>query len=504
MRVTSPISVGQDLKDKTVAGILWNAAARIGQQAMQFALSVILARLLLPEDFGAVGMIMVIITFLSMFAEAGFASALVQRTQLSELHADSVFWLSVALGLVLSALLFAGGPLVAAFYDEPILSTMTRGLSPVFALSTVGVVPSALMQRRLQFHLLARVGLVATVISGVTGVALAILRAGVWSLVVMYLANILVTTVLNLVFSDWQPRRRFSTAALKELWGFTGNVLGFNFVNYWARNADNILIGKFLGAAALGYYSRAYGLMLVPITQIISVVSNVMFAALSAIQEDITRVRSIFLRAIGLISLLVFPMMTGLLIVAESFVLALFGEKWVSMIPTLRILALVGAIQSLSNPTGWLYLSQGRADWYFRWGAVRAAVLVSAIAMGLVLGSIETVAVCYAIANLLLLFPDIAISGKLVGIGLKDVLRTIAGSLVDSGLMALAVFGMGWLLPEALAAWLKLGLLSATGLIVYGALTIGLRREAWLELSALLRERLGKVFPSTAAHGAVE
>lgn len=500
----SPPDARHDLKDKTVTGVLWNTVARVGQQVMQFGLSVILARLLLPDDFGAVGMVMVIVTFVGMVVDAGFGPALVQRAHISESHIDSVFWFNVVTGMALCGLFFAGAPLVAVFYREPILAPMTRGLSAVFVFSSAGLVPAALMQRRLQFHLLARISLIATFVSGVTGVVLAFLGAGVWSLVVMYLASFFVSTVLNLLLSGWRPSREFSMAALRELWGFTGNVLGFNFVNYWARNADNILVGRFLGAAALGFYSRAYGLMLMPITQVIGVISNVMFAALSTIQEDRVRVKSIFLRAMGLISLLVFPMMTGLLVVAEPFVLVLFGENWTGMIPTVRILALVGAIQSLSNPTGWLYLSQGRTDWYFRWGAVRAAALVSAIVVGIALGTIEAVAGCYAVANLFLLYLDIAIPGKLVGMTFRDLLGSITGPLAGAVVMGLSVYGLGLLLPGSFPQWQQLALLCLAGVLIYGTFAVGLRLRPWLEVVALLREWLGRRSQSSVLPRSVE
>ena len=481
-----------NLKDQVLAGIMWNTVARIGQQSVQFAISVILARLLLPDDFGTIGMILVFTSFVGMFADAGFGSAVVQRSHITDLHLQSVFWFNVASGLFLSAVMFASAPFLAGFYQVPELLSLTRGLSPVFVLISVGLIPAALMQRRLQFHLIARISLIATVASGVIGVAMAVLGAGIWSLGAQYLVSYSVATLLNLAFSGWRPRRTFSWAALKELWGFTSNLLGFNFVNYWARNADNVLIGRVLGSAALGYYSRAYGLMLMPITQIISVISNVMFAALATIKADQARVRNIFLRAVGLISLLVFPLMAGLFVVAQPFVLVVFGEKWAAMIPTLRILALVGTIQSLVNPTGWLYLSQGRTDRLFRWGVARTTILVAAIAVGLFLGSIETVALCYAIANLLLLYPDISIAGRLVGMSFRDVLGSTFGSLAGSTIMGLLVFGLGLLLPNSLPQWQQLTLLSIAGVLVYGVFIVGLRLPAWLEIVALIRERLGQ------------
>ncbi len=494
-------TMSANLKHQVLAGVMWNTVARIGQQAVQFALSVILARLLLPDDFGSIGMILVFTSFIGMFADAGFGSAVIQHSHISDRHLQSVFWFNLASGLFLSGVMFASAPILAGFYQEPVLLSLTRGLSPVFVLISVGLVPAALMQRRLQFQTIARISLVATLASGLIAVAMALLGAGVWSLAAQYLASYFVIAVLNLALSGWRPRRRFSWASLKELLGFTSNLLGFNFVNYWARNADNMLIGRFLGAAALGYYSRAYGLMLMPITQIISVVSNVMFAALSTIKEDQARVKDIFLRALGVISLLVFPLMAGLFVVAEPFVLVVFGEKWSPMIPTLRILALVGAVQAMVNPTGWLYLSQGRTDRMLRWGVARTVVVVAAIVLGLVLGTIETVALCYAAANLVLLYPDIAIPGRLVGMSFSDALGKVAGPLFGSVSMGLAVFGLGLLLSDRVAGWLELVLLSATGMIAYCAFAVGLRLPAWLEIVALVQERLGRSAQSNILPG---
>ncbi len=489
------------LKHQVLTGVVWNTVARIGQQAVQFALSVILARLLLPDDFGSIGMILVFTSFVGMFADAGFGAAVIQHSHISDRHLQSVFWFNIASGLLLSAVMFVSAPFLAGFYQEPVLLSLTRGLSPVFVVISVGLVPTALMQRRLQFQTVARISLVATLASGTVAVAMAFLGAGVWSLAAQYLASHLVIAMLSLVLSGWYPRRTFSWASLKELLGFTSNLLGFNFVNYWARNADNMLVGKFIGAAALGFYSRAYGLMLMPITQIISVVSNVMFAALSTIKEDQVRVKNIFLRALGVISLLVFPLMTGLLVVAQPFVLVIFGEKWSGMVPTLRILALVGCIQSLVNPTGWLYLSQGRTDRLLRWGVARTAVVVTAIVLGLVLGSIETVAVCYAAANLLLLYPDITIPGKLVGMSFRDVFGAVAGPLFGSVIMGLAVFGLGLVVAGRTAGWIELIVLSATGVIIYCAFALGFQLTALMEIVVLIRERLGRSVQSNVSPG---
>ncbi len=479
------------LRNRIFSGVVWSIVARLGQQIMQFGLSVILARLLLPSDFGVIGMISVFTAFVGMFADIGFGSALVQRSEVTEQHIQSVFWFSLATGLLLSSGVYLAAPMIAAFYDEPVLTPLTRGLSPVFIISTAGMVPSAMMQRRMQFNRLAPISLIATFLSGLIGVTLAYLGAEVWSLVAQSLSNHLIITVLNWVYGKWYPRILFSLEALKELYRYTINLLGFTFTNYWARNLDNMLVGRFFGSSALGYYGRAYGLMLLPINQVISVITQVMFPALSNIKDDKMRVKSLYLRAISVISLFTFPMMTGLFVVAKPFIITVFGEQWMGTIRLLQILALVGAVQSLVNPTGWLYMSQGRTDWLFRWGLIRTGLVIIAIASGILLGSVETVAVCYAIVNLLLLYPDIIIPGRLVNIEFRDLILAILGPLIGSVAMGGAVYGLDLLLPYDISYGQELSILIIAGILIYGVFVIGLRLPAWLEISNLLHERLG-------------
>jgi len=486
------------LKGRVVSGILWSTAARVGQQVVQFGLSVILARLLMPDDFGSIGMILVFTTFMGIFADTGFGSALVQRSDITEYHIQSVFWFNVVTGVLLSGIMYLGAPFVAAFYRVPILLHLTRGLAPVFILSTAGVVPAALLQRRMQFNRLAQTSIVATFVSGVLGVTLALLGAGVWSLVAQSLSSYMSIVALNWFFSAWRPRPMFNWNALRELWGYASNLLGFNLINYWARNTDNILVGKFFGPAALGYYARAYGFMLLPTSQIVSVITDVMFPAMSSIKGDRARVRGIYLRAIGVISFLTFPIMGGLLVVAEPLVLAVYGAKWAAMIPLLRILVLVGAVQSLVSSTGWLYLSQGRTDWLFRWGVVRSSILVAAIVLGTLLGSVEWVAVCYAVANLLLLYPDTMIPGRLVDMGAHHLFRAVSGPLAASAIMVMLVYVLSLWLPPGVQNWLALILLTTVGVLAYGGLVVSLRLPAWLEFSTLVREWLSRRAQSVA------
>lgn len=488
------------LKQQVLSGVLWSSLARMSQQVMQFGLSIVLARLLLPEDFGTIGMVMVFVGFAGLFVDAGFGSALIQREELTNRHIHSVFWLNILIGGGMTLLFFVSAPLIAAFYQNPMLTDLTRALAFSFILSTAGMVPAALLQRNLQFNLLARISLLATSLSGLLGVGFALAGGGVWSLVVLSLGGTLFTSGLNWWASGWRPQLLLARDAIRDLWAFTANLFGFNFINYWARNADNLLIGRMFGAAALGNYSRAYTLMLLPITQVISVISSVMFPALSSIQSDRPRVKRIYLRSIGLISLLTFPMMTGLLVVAEPFVLTVYGNEWVGVIPVIRILALVGIAQSLTNPTGWLYLSQGRTDWMFWWGVGGAGTLIVSILLGVSLGSVNTVATCYAIANILLLYPGIAIPGRLIDLRFLTVARTISGPLLGSAIMGSLVWLLLSQLPEYWLPWQQLILLTFCGIAIYGLLVKFLNIEPWQDFSQLVDERIPVLRQRLARH----
>jgi PST family polysaccharide transporter len=480
--------VSSELKGQVLSGVLWNSLARLGQQALQFGFSVLLARLLLPEDFGTVSMILVFTGFVGMFADVGFSSALVQKRELDLRQIQSVFWFNIAIGVALSLLTLLAAPWLARFYRNPDLESVTRVWSVTFVLVTLGLAPAALMQRRMQFRRLAWISMVATVLSGAVGVLLALLGWGVWSLVAQNLISNSIITVLNWAVSGLRPQLTFTIEALRELWSYTVHLFGFNFVNYWARNADSLLIGRIFGAVALGIYNRAYGLMLLPITQIISVIASVMFPALSSIQHDTKRVKRGYLKAMVLISFASFPIMIGLLATARPFILTLYGEKWADVIPILRILCIAGLVQALLNPTGWLYTSQGRTDWLFRWGVAGGGVLVMSILAGVLLGSVEAVAACYAVANLLLLYPGIAIPGRLIDMRFGDVVRSVAGPAIASAIMGLIVAGLGAALPGGWPDWQRLLILVASGVLAYAALIFGFRMSAGSEALSVFRE----------------
>jgi PST family polysaccharide transporter len=474
------------LLSSTVSAVAWTTVAKVIQQVFQFVLSVVLMRLLGPEAFGLIGMVLVFSGFAGIFSELGFGSALVQRQDVREEHRSTAFWLTIAMSVVLTVAFAAAAPLVAGFYKQPLLKSMTAWSALGFVLAAPGVVPRALLQKAMRFDALAKVDIAALAISGATATAIAALGGGVWSLVVQQIVSSAATSILLLLLGNWRPRLIWSRDNFRQLFGYGAGLTGFNVINYWARSADKLLIGTFLGPIALGLYSRAYALMLLPISQVISVLAPVMFPAMSSIQHDKPRARRVFLRVITVLSFLTFPMMLGLVVVAEPFVLTFFGAKWASVTPIIQILALVGVTQTLCNPTGWIYTSQGRTDWMFWWGVGGAGFLILSIIAGIFLGGTREVALAYLVGNLVIAVPCIAIPGRLIGMSVGDVWSAIRGNLLCGLTMAGLVWGVAHLLPAGSSPVVRLSVQVATGILAYAGL-ISLTHQPVLHELARLR-----------------
>lgn len=454
------------LRERTVSGIGWNTASTVLRQVLQTAFFVILARLLTPDAFGLIGMVMVFAGFGQLFSELGMKSALVQQQDLADRHLSSVFYANLGLGFLLTLSVAALAPVFAFLYAEPRLQGIVIGLSGIFALSSLGIVPRAILEREMRFKSLAFIDLTSVILAGAFGVFLAWDGAGAFSLVGQRLAIPLIAAVGVWAVIPWIPTPAFDWGALKELLGFGGNLTGFNAFNYWIRQVDDFLVGRFGGSQALGIYNRAYAVMLLPIRQVTQGIGNVAFPAMSKIQDQEIRLRRNYLKLLGLIALVTFPMMAGLAIVAEEFVLGLLGSDWAGMIPILQILCFVGLMQSIGSTTGLIYKSQGRTDIMFRWGIASGIVTLVAFGIGIQWGVLG-VTVAYALRNLALTYFNFSIPGRLIGMSFSSVLKAIRGpSLATLGMVLVLLPISEWtLLPSS--NLLRLGALVLLGVVVY-------------------------------------
>lgn len=477
-----------EFRHKTINGITWSVVSRLGRLALTFVIGVILARLLSPHEFGLIAMITVITSFAAIFAELGFSAALIQKQDIQQEHLSSIFWLNLGAGLLLTLIFMAGAPLLAEFYQEPMLTPLTIVISTNFLISSLNIVQNTLLTKALDFRTLSIVELGAVAVAGSISIAMAFAGFGAWSLAAQSVLISTATAVLLWVLSDWRPSLLFRWTAVKDLLGFSMSLFGTKVLNYWVRNIDYLLIGRFLGTDPLGVYNKAYDVMLFPLASVSRVFSRVMFPSMSIIQENKRRVANLYLQMTRAIALITFPMMLGLFVTVEPFVMAVFGAKWTGMIPVLRVLSLVGMTQSIGTLNGNLYLSQGKADLQLKVGLVLRTVAILGIVIGLQWG-IVGVAIGYAIASFINSYPSFYFAGRLVNLTYWELLRNLSGVFGCAVVMAILVLAVGLLLPATWPQWVHLAVQVLSGMVAYLSFIHLFKLQAYQEVRALISEQ---------------
>lgn len=476
------------LRSSASSGIRWSSASQFLRQGVQLLTTVLLARLLDPSDFGLVSMAAVVIALVQVFGDLGIASAVIQRKRVSADFLSSIFWANALFGIVVTATVAALAPLAAAFFGDPRVASILRVLSLGFLAGGLGIVQKAVLERDLAFRRLAYLETAATGAGAAVGIGLALSGAGAWSLAWQSVATAAATTALFWFGARWRPGWVFRWPEVRSVSSYSLNLTGFNLLNYFARNADYILIGRFLGAVPLGYYTLAYRIMFYPLQNISTVVGRVALPLFSRIQEDDAAFRAAYVKANGGIALAVVPMMLGLWAVAEPAVLLLFGPRWAPVVPLVLILAPIGMLQSVGSTVGTIYQVKGRTDLMLRWGIVAGALVVISFAAGLRWGVVG-VAAAYAVASLALAYPNFAIPFRLIGLGVGEFLSGLARPLAAGGIMLVLVLAGRSLLPPGLPAGWALSILVPAGAAAYLAATWLLNREMFRETVGLILGR---------------
>jgi len=401
------------------------------------------ARILGPGAYGIMAMAALVLIFVSNMRDLGTGTAIIQRPEISYRLLSSLFWLNFFTGLAMALALVVTSGLVAHFFKTPALVPILYALSSSFWVVSCGIVHNSLLIREMKFRALACCDLSAGLIAYVIALVSAFSGLGVWSLVLANVASSLVATLMYWFAAGWKPSLVFDTAELKSVMKFSLNLTGFAFVNYFNRNADNMIVGKFLGEAALGDYQMAYSLMLSPIQNVTSVIAQATFPSFSRIQNDIRRFRSAFVRECMLVSLVTFPMMAGLGVVASPLTRVVLGPKWVGVIPIFIALAPVGLVQSVASLVGQIYTARARTDLMFLWSIITCVFSIAAFLVGAHFQALG-VAVAYCIVYCgLLMYPGFIIPFALIDLKFKSV----AGALFPQFIITIAMTGtcLAWM-----------------------------------------------------------
>lgn len=484
------------LGKKTANGAAINVAVTVTKTALQFIVVLpILARVLTPEEFGLVAMAMAFVSFFTMFNDLGISAALVRADDPSPAFWSSAFWTNLALGVGLTLLVNLAAPWIALFFAEPVVEPLVNGLSCILLMHCAFLVPMAWLQRNFMFRTIAMIDLVATLLSTVVAIGVALGGYGVWALVWQQITLYLVKMLGGLACHRAPFRLTYDADEIIRVLPFSLGLTGTAFTAFINRNTDNILIGRFLGSAALGYYGRAYQMMLMPVHTLANGASFALYPAMSAIKQDRNQLGNVYLKSMSILSTLMFPMMIGLALVSVPFVAVMFGPQWGEVAPVLRILAFVGILQGIGTITNVVWKALGRADILLRWALVRTVGFVLAFCIGIYIGTLTAMAMVYLVANIIFFIPFQLQILRALGQDTARFLTTLAPQFFSSVAMAAALLAAQAWLPglEAMNSPIQLLVLVGLGVLAYGAAMLGLFRpfvhELWGETRTLFLSR---------------
>lgn len=476
--------MAESLKHKTLKGTIWSSVERFSVQGIAFVVMIIMARILTPEDYGLVGMVTIFIAVSQSLVDSGFSQALIRKQDRTETDNSTVFFFNIAVGLFLYLILFLCAPLIARFYDQPLLTPLTRLISLSVLINSFVVVQRALLTVKIDFKTQAKASLSAAIIAGAVGITMAYTGFGVWAIVWYQLVNLAVNVGLLWVFSRWRPRLLYSWASFRELFSFGSRLALSGIIDTLYNNIYLIVIGKVFKASDLGYYTRSSQFAQFPSSNLSAIMQRVTFPVLCTIQDDDDRLRSVYRRFLRLSAFVVFPLMCGLAGVSYPFIRLILGEKWLFSAELLQIICLSMMWYPVHAINLNLLQVKGRSDLFLRLEIVKkclgVAVLCATVPLGLV-------AMCWGslLSSILCLVINTHYTGKLIQVGIlmqmRDLLPTLLYSLSMGGLVLLVVN----IIPGS--DWLRLASGILTGIIFFLIATTLTRSRDLQELRQLIK-----------------
>lgn len=426
----------EDIKKKTLSGLMWRYAERCGAQGISFIVSIVLARLLTPADYGLIGLITVFIAIAGVFASSGLGQALVQRKNADEVDFSTVFYYSIAFSIILYLILFAVAPVIANFYNEPKLIGVIRVLGFSVIIGAVNSTQQAYVQKTMQFKRFFWATLGGTLISAFVGIAMAYKGMGVWALVAQHLTNQVIDTVVLWCTVKWRPVLKFSLKSMKELFSYGWKLLCSSLLDTTYNNIYSLIIGKFYSSADLGHYNRGKQFPMLIIQNINSAIDSVLFPVLSEVQDDKARFKAMTRRSIVTSTFFIFPAMAGLAAVATPLVRFLLTDKWLPAVPFIQFCCIIYALLPVHTANLQAIKAAGRTDIFLKLEIIKKVVgisiLVATIRYGLMIMMIGR-CLGAVISSFINAYPNKKLLGYSYLEQIKDILPSLILSLVMAG-----------------------------------------------------------------------
>ena len=433
------------LKAKTVTGLMWSFIDNFSKLGLTFIIGIILARLLLPREFGLIGMITIFIALSQSLVDSGFTQALIRKQDCSQADFSTVFYFNLLVGICLYAVLFFSAGAISRFFDEPQLHILVQVVGLGIIVNALSIVQRARLIKNINFKLQAKITVIASLCAGIISVIMAFSGYGVWSLVVLSLAGAFFTTLLLWLWNNWKPSFVFSKSSFKEMFSFGYKLMISGLIDTAYRNIYLFIIGKYFSATDLGYYTRADQFKNLPSQNISEVIQRVSYPVLSEMQDDVPRLKMAYQKVLRSTMLLTLVLMIMMIATAKPLILTLIGEKWLPSVVYLQLLSVVGIFYPLQAINLNMLKVFGRSDLFLRLEIIKKILAIPVIIIGVTLG-IKMMIVCMIFHSIISYFLNSYYSGKNIGYSSFQQLKDITPSFILAVLIGGLIFSIALLL----------------------------------------------------------
>ena len=478
-----------DLKQRTEKALIWSFVDKFGQQIIYFVSGIILANLLMPGDYGKIGVLTIFIVLSNILIDSGFSSALIRKKGATDSDYSTIFYFNLIISLFFYLILYFSATFISSYFEIPDLVNISRVLFLSIIFNSLGLIQQTRMFKEIRFTEYARINIAALTISSAFAIWLAANGGGVWALVVQTLGLSVLKTILLWFYGRWYPKLIFSISSIKEFLGYSANLLGTGVLNAVFNNIYPLIIAKSFSTSTVGFYTQAQKLQDIPSALIANIFRSVAFPVLSSINDDKPRLLRVFGKYIRTTAFFIFPIMMLLIVVAHPLIISLITDKWIHSVPMLQVLSLAGMFSPFIILYYDLFNTEGRSDINFKLEIAKKIFLIIAITIALSFGNSIMSLICVWVAyTLLSLIVTAVVSSRVAGYKVISFVRDITPYFLVA--FASAIIS---LIPHIFFSNSWALLISST--LVYGVSYISivaiLKMEIWLECLSLAKRKLG-------------
>ena len=474
------------LRQRTIIGIFWTFFEQFFRVGIQAITTLILAWFLLPEDFGIMAIIYVFFVIANSLMDSGFSQALIRKKEVNQADYSTMFYINLVLGFLIYALLLASAPFISSFYNEPRLVLLIRVSGLVVIINSFQLVQVAELTRKLNFNSQFRINLSSTIFSSIVAISMAVMGFGIWSLVAQILISSFVSTALYWIINKWRPSKDFSVESLKEMFGFGSKLLASGLLDTAFDNIYVIVIGKLFSATLVGYYIFSQRIEQLASTQLLTAVQRVTYPALSTIQDDNTAIKDFYRKVIQIITYVVSPCLIALAVLAKPLFSLMLKENWLSAVPYLQLLCVVGLFEPLHVINLNILKVKGRSDLFLYLEVIKKFMIVIIILISVKFG-IFGILIGQIVGTILSYIPNSYFSIKLIGYSILEQVDDFIPTTLLAVIMGLFMYTTGLVLQLGEFAYIPvIGLAGASFYVLTNYL---LKTPAQLLILQIVKEQ---------------